>query len=196
MSAFWHDMPKGCKAIIIITGVSIVLAGVFRFIQDRHMAAERAESLAERAQLEEIGKSVLSRVDICRRFGDSAPIVLKGRALIWDFAANGLSLLNADLGEELAARSTDTQITVFVLIDVHDYEVGQYSITGTPGYATSARMAVIYWPQRKPAGVTPWVTVNPPSMRPATRVSAERESIDRAVVGSIKELAKSQRWPN
>ena len=142
---------KKFKVIAVISIVAwLVLWGVLR-----HKETERQRAIVN---------SVRVLIEDCKKMGDS-PIFIRGKCLVWDTPKNSRSGAHAKLPGELKARSSDRQITVFMVLRERNVMVGRYSISNEPGYRQYMDVCVVYWPEKKAVGMHSVVSKEPVSSR-------------------------------
>lgn len=104
-------------------------------------------------------------IEECREISD-VPITILGKVLVWDISSNSRSGVHTFLPGELEAKSSDPQITVFMVQPERKVLVGYYSISGEPAYQQFVDVCVVYWPQKKAVGMHSVVSKEPRSSRP------------------------------
>lgn len=108
-------------------------------------------------------------IEACKGMGDSMPVKLHNKALVWDMASDGRSAVYGRLPSVLQATSSDSPITVFMVLGTRTVQVGTYSISKQPGYRQYVDVCVAYWPEKNVAGMGSIVSREPRPSRPVTQ---------------------------
>jgi hypothetical protein len=129
-------------------------------------------SLTEKQSMKGVASAVLPLIKDCRE-DPNKEIVVRGKVLAWDVAANGehAVAVQGRIPDKAGEIEAGTDVTVF-LISEKRRQVGVWvpsgrSISGeeyrnaSPAYSVEVRIHVAYWPQMKPVGVHS-LTVYPP----------------------------------
>jgi len=106
---------------------------------------------------------VYQQVDHCDSASRTASISMQGKALVWDTESDALSKAYWKLPEELRAGVSDSQITVFLILEKQRELVGRYTFAAA--YRQYARICVIHWPEKEVVGVTTIASLDPPEKR-------------------------------
>jgi hypothetical protein len=108
---------------------------------------------------------VTNLIDTCKSMGSSVPLAIKGKALVWDVRSSPKYGANFKLPIELAAFSSNSPITVFMIVDERKVQVGTYSVSHEPANREYVDIAVAYWPDKTPVGIFSVLSSEPPSSR-------------------------------
>lgn len=139
-----------------------VIVGIAIFAAISWAITTHQETEKQRA----IVNDVRHLVEACKSMGNSEPITIRGKALVWNMNSNSRSSVHDILPTELKASSHDNTITVFMVLGKRDVKVGTYSISGQPGYQQFIDVCVAYWPEKKAIGMGSVVSKQPRLSRP------------------------------
>jgi len=111
-----------------------------------------------------IVNDVSALVEDCMKKDDSN-ISIHGKCLVWDMKKKSLSDAHSSLPRGLRARSSDSKITVFMVLPERNVLVGHYNISGQPAYRKFMDVCVAYWPEKISVGMHSVVSREPRSSR-------------------------------
>ncbi len=140
-------------------------------------------------EIEKIMGDVRPFIESCKAMPHSEKIMIKGKALVWDLKSNSKSDAHAELPSDLRIGEKEKQVTVFIVTPEQNMLVGHYSISRQPGYRRYVDVYVIYWPEKKAAGLHSVVGFDPRHRRPVQH-SPEYGDYTKAVAAWIAGLPK------
>lgn len=130
-------------------------------------------------------------LEACKSIGDSGSVTIRGKALVWDMRSDSRSGAHGMLPSELKASSSDSKITVFMVLGERTVHVGTYSISGQPGYRQYMDICVADWPEKKAVGMASVVSKEPRQARPVQH-SPEYGDPNEPIVNWIASLPRSR----
>lgn len=153
------------KRFIFIISVGLVSGIIFTgfFIISDYVSKIPHEK--ERARLRDIANEVYPLINQCKSVHNESSILLKGKALVWDLKTGMLKeniweipykVDSYDLPHdswELKAKSSDRKITVFLIQEYTLEKIAPYNIGDYTGYRARYDIYVIYYPEKKIAGM-------------------------------------------
>jgi hypothetical protein len=122
----------------------------------------------------EVGNNVAGS---CRPLSPSADVVVRGDVYIWDKTKNSMDEAFKLIPEALRASSRSGQLTLFIIHNRGQVQVGRYSVSGQPAYRENLDVAVFYWPQGTCAGSLRLDGGPPPRTRIVTPVPGYGTSV-------------------
>lgn len=153
-----HAKTAIVPALFIVGLIVAVVLGLFaNWKSTQETAAQRV-----------IVNDVRGLVEECRKA--TGPIAIVGKAFVWDIRSDSPSGASGMLPQSRRASSTDTPITIFMVLGKRDEQVGTYSISNQPAYRQFLDVAVTYWPAKKAVGFHSIVSKEPPSSRTVRHV--------------------------
>ena len=145
------------KGPVAVIAVIVILVTVVCWVILTRLEIERQRVIVD---------EVAYLADVCKSIKGCGLISIQGRALVWDMTLKSRSGAYGKLPRDLRASSSDSQITVFMVVGKRNDLVGTYSISGQPGYREYIDICVAYWPEKKPVGMCSVVSKEPPPTRP------------------------------
>lgn len=170
------------KAFKIIGVIAVVVALIWLGVAS-HKETEKQRTIVN---------EVRSLIDECKKIGD-APISVRGKYLVWDVTKDSRSAAHGKLSREIRASSSDSQITVFMVLPERNVMVGRYSISHEPAYRQYMDVCVTYWPEKKAVGMHSVVSKKPRSSRPVQQ-SPEYGDPNEPIVRWINSLPRTIFW--
>lgn len=130
--------------------------------------------------LERTSQELSGAVGSCPQLSPGADIVVRGEAYIWDKTKNAMDEAFKLIPEAIRATSRSGQLTLFLIHERGQVQVGTYSISRQPAYRENLRVSVMYWPQGTCVGSFRMGGGPPPSMRPVQYVPGYGASVSLA----------------
>jgi hypothetical protein len=163
---------KGFKTLVFLMVIAIVVLSLIVSIQRGNRNTKEDKYLQNYHRIgTKITRERIIVDDVRNLIGDCKSlgtmyISIKGKALVWDMKLDSLSRANYLLPSELRANSSDSQITVFMLLNKFNKQVGKYSISHQAAYIQCIGIAVVYWPEKKAVGMGSVFSKAPRDSRP------------------------------
>jgi hypothetical protein len=151
---------KDFKALCAIVGTFVAFIAIFGpyFVAQRRV---RSRVIDE----------VRGLVEPCKQLGDTGRVTVRGKALVWYMSNDSESVVNDMLPSDLKAGWSDQKITVFMIVNTRDVEVGTYSVSHQAAMQQVYDVAIAYWPEKEAAGMVTVTGGAPPSTRPVRQES-------------------------
>jgi Tfp pilus assembly protein PilE len=143
----------GFLVIIVILG--ILAAAIIKNVSETPPRKHR-----------EIIKEAKALVDNCKDVQEVDKIIIKGNCIVWDKESDSYSPVHSMLRKSMKAKSSDSRLTIFMVMKQRDVLVGRYSISKQPGYKRYVDVYVIYWPEKQVAGMHSVLSNSPRQTRP------------------------------
>jgi len=134
--------------VVFIIMIIAIFIGAF---VSKHNETERQRAIVN---------EVRTLIENCKKIKDN-PITIRGRCLVWDVATDSRSYTYYKLPVKLQASSSDSQITVFMVLPERNVLVGYYSISRQPAYRQYMDVCVVHWPEKKAVGMYSIVSKEP-----------------------------------
>lgn len=127
--------------------------------------------------LEEVSREYSGTAEACPQLSPNADIVVRGDAYVWDKTKTSVDEALNLIPEPLRASSHSGQLTLFLIHDRGQEQVGTYDISGQPAYRENLTVSVRYWPQGTCVGTIRIDGGPPPSVRPVQYVPGYGTSV-------------------
>lgn len=114
--------------------------------------ADALKKANELAALQKIADEAKPIAEQGSSSGDPLALKLRQKVLVWDHSTKELSPAHQKLPQDRRAKSTDSPMTVVLILRTQDEQTETYD-SGEPGYRRDMTIGVVDWPEKTPLGV-------------------------------------------
>jgi hypothetical protein len=127
--------------------------------------------------IEQASRELAGGVGRCGSVG-AYNVVLRGEAYIWDKTTDSVEKTVFDrIAQDLRGTDAMKPLTVFVIYNRNQVQVGTYTVSRQPAYRESLDVAMFYWPSGECVGTTHVDGGDPPRTRPVQYVPGYGSSV-------------------